>query len=243
MVLVEAVCCTLDDALAASDAGADRLELCSAIEVGGLTPSLGLLAQVRRRVSLPLMTMVRPRPGDFEYGPSDWAVLEADARWLLDAGADGLVVGALVGGEPDSRLAEIAMLKPGTCTFHRAIDACTDRVAAARIAREWGFARALTSGGSAKALEGAATIRAMAAEIPVLVCGGVRAANVLEILRATGATEIHAGPRSITDRPFLSDIASFGANSRLDAVALAALVEAAKEFGAGFGEYSGHAEG
>lgn len=229
VVLVEAVCCSLDDALAAVDAGADRLELCSAIEVGGLTPSIGLFAQVRSRVGLPLMAMVRPRPGDFTYGAHEWTVMVEDAKRLIEAGADGLVLGALLGGEADPRIADLAMLHPHTCTFHRAIDACLNPVLASRCAREMGFARILSSGGRATAIEGAATIRAMAQEISVLVCGGVREANVRSVVQATGSHEIHAGPRTPYGESFMGDVATFGAHSELDAGALAALVRAAKE--------------
>jgi len=229
VVLVEAVCCSLDDALAAVDAGAHRLELCSAIEVGGLTPSIGLFAQVRSRVGLPLMAMVRPRAGDFTFSTAEWAVIVEDAHRLIGSGADGLVLGALTSAELDPRLADIASLRPHTCTFHRAIDACPDPVSASRCAREMGFARVLTSGGRATALEGAATIHAMAQEIPVLVCGGVRAENVRSVLHVTGANEVHAGPRTPHGKPFMGDVATFGAHSELDAGALAALVRAVKE--------------
>lgn len=229
VILVEAVCCSLDEALLAEDAGADRLELCGALEVGGLTPSIGLVAAVRARTSLPLMGMVRPRPGDFTYDEADWTVLAEDAGRILEAGADGLVLGALRDGRPDRRLGALAALRPQSATFHRAIDACPDPVSAAREARELGFARVLTSGGRATALEGAATIRRMAAEIEVLVCGGVRASNVRAVLEATSAVAVHAGPRTPPEEQFLEGVASFGARTRLDAAALRSLVAAVRE--------------
>ena len=242
-MIVEAVCCSVRDAVLAESAGAHRIELCSALEVGGLTPSLGMLSAVCESVSIPVMAMVRPRAGDFTYDDSEWQVILTDARAQLAAGATGIVFGALVHSGPDGpasssarvgfridpRSADIANLAPESCTFHRAIDAVDDLPLAAETATAMGFARILSSGGRASALEGAATLREMAAGATILACGKVRAANVAEIVVQSGATEVHLGPRRSVGGPFLADIAEFGVQTELDEAEVRRVVEALKQ--------------
>lgn len=236
-MIVEAVCCSVRDAVLAESAGAQRIELCSALEVGGLTPSIGLTEAVCEAVSIPVMVMVRPRAGDFTYDDSEWRVILADARALLRSGAKGLVFGALVHSAPngplshsgggglgrgsgfriDPRAADIAALAPGTCTFHRALDAAADLVAAAEEAMAIGYARVLSSGGKPSALEGALRLAEMqSAGATIVACGKVRAANVAEIVARSGATEVHLGPRRAVGESFLNEIAEFGAQTELD---------------------------
>lgn len=225
-MIVEAVCCSVRDAVLAESAGAHRIELCSALEVGGLTPSLGLLLLVCEAVSIPVMAMVRPRAGDFTYDDSEWHVILADARALLAAGATGIVFGALLsqdglekgpGFHVDPRAADIAALAPNACTFHRAIDAAKDLISAAETAMAMGYARILTSGGKASALEGAPILREMqAAGATILACGKVRSSNVADIVAQSGAPEVHLGPRRVVGAPFLPEIAEFGVQTELD---------------------------
>src|SRR5262245_29868892 len=89
-VLLEICVASVDDALAAVEGGADRLEVNSALSLGGLTPSIGLFAEIRRLVSVPLIAMVRPRPGGFCYSGKDFDVMLRDAAALSDAGAEGV---------------------------------------------------------------------------------------------------------------------------------------------------------
>ncbi len=227
-MVVEAVCCSVRDAVMAESAGAHRIELCSALEVGGLTPSPGMLSAVSESVSIPVMAMVRPRAGDFTYDESEWQVILADARSLLAAGASGLVFGALLHSGPDDpgrgsglrldpRAADIANLAPRTCTFHRDIDAIDDIISAAETATAMGYARILSSGGRTSALDGALIFREMrAAGATILVCGKVRATNIGEIVATSGATEVHLGPRRPVGGPFLAEIAEFGVQTELD---------------------------
>ena len=101
-VLLEVCIASVDDAIAAQSGGADRLEVNCALALGGLTPSAGLFAEVRRQVKLPLIAMVRPRPGGFCYSPAEFDVMLRDADELIAAGADGLAFGVLTnGGEID----------------------------------------------------------------------------------------------------------------------------------------------
>lgn len=223
-MIVEAVCCSVRDAVLAESAGAHRIELCSALEVGGLTPSLGMLSSVCEAVSIPVIAMVRPRAGDFTYGDSEWQVILADARALLAAGATGIVFGALLsqdgrgpGFRVHPRAADIAALAPNACTFHRAFDATDDLISAAETAMAMGYARILTSGGKSSALEGASILREMrAAGATILACGKVRSSNVAEIVAQSGTTEVHLGPRRAVGGPFLPEIAEFGVQTELD---------------------------
>src|SRR5207244_9781726 len=94
-VLLETIVSSLDDARAAAAGGADRFELCSALALGGLTPSLGTLAAIKAEIEVPVMFMVRPREGGMAYTEGEFAVMERDADLALEAGADGLVCGFL----------------------------------------------------------------------------------------------------------------------------------------------------
>ena len=194
------------DTIAGCDAaiagGADRIELCGALSVGGLTPSPGLVALVVPRAQaagLKVHAMVRPRAGDFAYDAGELDTAIADARALIAAGVDGLVFGAVRDGALDLDVlsAWTATLPTSVDrTLHRAVDLLPDPVAAIDPAVALGFARILTSGGAVKAADGADVIRAMvrhaAGRIAILPGSGVRPTNAAAILTATGAGEIHA---------------------------------------------------
>src|SRR2546430_2690748 len=95
-ILLEVIVCSLDDARAAAAGGADRFELCTALALGGLTPSLGLLEQVKREFPhVPVMFMLRPREAGMAYGEAELSVMRRDAELALEHGADGLVFGVL----------------------------------------------------------------------------------------------------------------------------------------------------
>ncbi|KQN20594.1 hypothetical protein ASE86_15185 [Sphingomonas sp. Leaf33] len=190
---------------AAIAGGADRIELCSALAVGGLTPSAGLaeaaLAAVRQ-TGIPVFAMVRPRPGDFTYDRGELAVAIGEARALLSTGVDGLVFGTCAGGRVDTATAQAWMSavrdaagRTVPCTFHRAIDLTDDPVASVEIAAQLGFDRILTSGGAIRADEGAATIARMVASagsaIRVMAGSGVRP-DTIPVLAAAGVREFHA---------------------------------------------------
>ncbi|WP_249353614.1 copper homeostasis protein CutC [Microbacterium sp. 2FI] len=197
-------------ARAALDAGADRLELCQALEAGGLTPSLGILESVLDAVD-PLLVnvLVRPRPGGFVYSTEEVAVVEADIRACVERGAGGVVVGALA---RDGRLDRDAMRRwrdaagDATIVFHRAIDASTDPRAVFDAVIAEGADRVLTSGGAARSFDGIALLSEFAAasagRIEVMAGGGVTAADI-PALFAAGVDAVHlsARRRSGTDAP------------------------------------------
>ena len=207
-VLIEICVASVDDALAAVSCGADRLELNSALSLGGLTPSNGLFAEVRRRVSVPLIAMVRPRPGGFAYSASDFDVMLHDARSFIDGGADGLTFGVLhLDGEIDvprcRQLREVCGDRE--VVLHRAFDITPDPFAALETSISIGFLRVLTSGQAETALAGADVIaelqRRAAGRIQVLPAGGINAHTVTTLVRVTRCDQVHASVRTASVDP------------------------------------------
>ena len=197
--LLECVVETADAAAAAQRAGADRLELCVRLDLGGVTPPGDLIDAVLARVSIPVFVMVRPRGGDFVYTDSEFAAALHHAIDARQRGAHGLVTGILHdNGRVDvartRRLMECAGGLP--VTFHRAFDAVPDQSAALEDIAAAGARRILTSGGAPTALDGAerlaALVRQAGERLMVLAGGGVRAHNVRALLERTGVSEVHA---------------------------------------------------
>lgn len=199
-VLLEVAVSTPDDAVAAVRAGADRLELSAALEVGGVTPSPGVFSAVRTAVSVPVWVLLRPRPGGFCYSAGEFEAIEADADYFLANGADGIVCGVLGDrGQIDaSRCGRLADRAKGRAVFHRAFDFLRDPLTALEELRNLGFVRVLTSGGAPTAPEGAGRLAALvrAGGIEILPGGGVRPENVGELLRRTGCDQVHGSFRS-----------------------------------------------
>lgn len=214
-ILVEAAVENLDQAVRAEQEGADRLELCAELSQGGLTPSRELLDRVRRHVDLPVFAMVRPRAGDFHYSAAEFGVLLQELAEVKRAGADGIVSGMLTanGSVDQVQLREwLAASSPLSCTFHRAVDATPDFLAALRCLAELGVTRVLTSGGAASAEVGvdmlAAAQRALGDRIRVIAGGGVRAQNVFRIVRITRVPEVHVGLPANAEAGRISDVRS-----------------------------------
>lgn len=182
--------------------GVERVELCSALALGGLTPSLAVVeAAVAAAGAVGVHVLVRPRAGDFRYDADEVAVMVADVRRAVVAGADGVVVGALDGtGLPDlavlDRLREAA--EGVQVTFHRAVDVSADPVTALDLVAGSGVDRVLTSGGAARAVDGADRLRRMvgvaAGRLEVMAGAGVDAAAVPALL-ATGVDALHFSAR------------------------------------------------
>ena len=148
-------------AVAAIAGGADRLELCSALSVGGLTPSAALLRQIRKGSDIPIRCLMRPRGGDFFYTPEEIQQMAMEMAALRDAGADGFVIGCLTAdGELDGNAME-PLLKEASglgLTLHRCIDVSRNLADTYRQAAHMGFDTVLTSGGAGKCLDGMETI-------------------------------------------------------------------------------------
>lgn len=216
-VLLEVAVGSVADALAARDGGADRLELCSALTLGGLTPTTGLLAEVRAAISLPIIALARPRPGGFSYAYSELRVLSRDMDALLSAGVDGIAFGVLTpDGEIDSaRCYEIVRhIGPKCSVFHRAFDLTPDPFVALDQLIDLGVTRVMTSGQANSAIDGAEQIaelvRYAGGRIQVLPAGRITQFNIRDLITRTGCVQVHAALRmqrpdpSTAGRPGLS---------------------------------------
>jgi copper homeostasis protein len=198
---VEIVCCSVDDCVEAASGGADRIELCGAITVGGLTPTLGTLLEAKHRVAVPIVTMVRPRGAGFAYTAPEFATMVSDAEVLIGAGADGLVFGILhENGRLDldrmRALVEICGDRDKVC--HRCFDVVPNPEEALEELIELGITRLLTSGQRASATDGAQLIRKLTEQakgrIEILPAGGLRMHNIKEFLAETGCNCVHLAP-------------------------------------------------
>jgi copper homeostasis protein len=192
---------------AAVAGGADRIELCSALELGGLTPSAGLLEHALR-AGLPIHMMVRPRAGGFVYGEGDVALMIDEIGTAIARGAAGVVVGALGldGGLDRDALARFRdAARDATIVLHRAIDLVADPVAAVREAAALGYDKILSSGGAPAAIEGTATLAAMVAaageRVSIIAGSGVKPDNVARIIAVTGVREVHGSASTIGADP------------------------------------------
>ena len=198
-ILVEAAVESLDDALAAVEGGADRLELCGNLAVGGITPAPSLVTNVLERVDVPVYVMIRPRGGSFVHSPVELDQMCRDIESMHELGADGIVVGVL---DPrrvidERRMESLVATADGLpVTFHRAFDRVADRCSALDTLMELGVDRVLTSGGAPSALAGADALRDLVEHaddrIVIMASGGVRPHNAAEIVRVTGVRELHA---------------------------------------------------
>lgn len=204
MPLLEIVAYSHASALAAAAGGADRIELCENTAEGGTTPSLGTLEAVRRIPGVKVHVMIRPRGGDFLYTDAEFDIMLRDTELARQAGADGIVIGILrpdatVDVERCRRLVDAA--RGLNVTFHRAFDWVADPLRALEDVIATGCNRILTSGQAPNALAGAPRIaelvKASRGRITLLVGGGVNERNVSEILRLTGATEVHGSLRGV----------------------------------------------
>ncbi len=189
---------SVESAMAAEEAGADRVELCSDLLEGGLTPSYGMLKAARAMLRLKIMTMVRPRGGDFCYSDAEFRAMRHDVGAAKDLGADGIVLGLLSpdGTVDDDRTRElIALARPLPVTFHRAFDMTRDPIEALGALIGLGVDRVLTSGQEPTVWEGveliAALVRRAAGRIIVMPGGGITEKNIGRIVTATGVSEVH----------------------------------------------------
>ena len=201
-------------ALAAKRGGASRLELCADLIIGGTTPSLALLQQVKAETGLPVRVLLRPRFGDFCYDHYELAQMEQCAAQLVAAGADGIVTGVLTAdGALDAdalrplytaaRQAAQQAHRPVDCTLHRAFDLCRDPFAALDTARALGLSTILTSGQAASAPAGAELLGQLVAaagdRLEILVGAGVTAQNIPALAARTGAHAFHLSGKKVLD--------------------------------------------
>jgi copper homeostasis protein len=211
MTLVEIASFTPESALMAAMAGADRIELCSGFAEGGLSPSIGAVALVKERVSIPVHVMVRPRVGDFVYHENELQAMALDLSFYRKLGVDGVVLGVLtengqVNREAIKRLVDVA--RPMSVTFHRAFDQCVDPLRALDDLIRCGVDRVLTSGGKASVLEGLPILKQwmdyVGNALMILPGGGIKADNVEHIVAHLGVKEIHLSGKMQVNSPMQS---------------------------------------
>jgi len=187
---------------AAVQGGADRIELCSALELGGLTPSEGLMAEACQR-ALPVIALIRPRAGDFVYSESEERAMRYDIECAAELGIAGVAIGALTREAVLDRAVLERLIERAVglqLTLHRAFDLVRDPSAALEEAISLGFDRVLTSGGAVQAPAGSARlaslVRLSRGRIRILAGSGITSANVETLLDATGVHEVHASCRA-----------------------------------------------
>lgn len=188
----------IQSALAAERGGAHRIELCSALDVGGLTPSPGLIRAAIAQLKIPVNVLIRPREGNFRYTEVERNIMLDDIRFCREAGANGVVVGALT---PDNQL-DVSLMQAMKeaagdmeAVCHRAFDFSADPAAVLEQLISLGYKRVLSSGQAKTAFEGRFLLKNMvekaAGRISVMPGAGISANNIAELLRVTGAGEFH----------------------------------------------------
>lgn len=198
-IIFEACVDCYESALNAKNAGADRLELCSELSVGGLTPSFGLVKQVRKITDIKLNVLIRARSGDFCFNDNDIEIMVNDILELKKLGVDGVVIGALTQDATIAKKNVLKMInaaKPLSITFHRAFDLVKDPQQALNTLIELGVDRVLTSGLAQNAFAGRHLIKQLVKnsqnKIIIMPGAGVSENNIYDIVKTTGVSEIHS---------------------------------------------------
>lgn len=197
-ILLEICAANFASAQAASLAGADRIELCSALAVGGLTPSHALLEAVQHAFVIPVHVLVRPREGDFLYSDAEFQIMQAEILKIKQMGFAGVVFGIL---NPDATIDEkrcatlVALAKPMQITFHRAFDFVTQANVALEKLIELGFDYVLSSGLKTTAVLGLTQLTALVDQannrIQIIPAAGINESNIASIIQTTKANIIH----------------------------------------------------
>ena len=199
-IVVEVCVDSVASALAAERGGAQRIELCSDLLEGGVTPSVGLLGVVRSKLAIAIHPIIRPRPGDFCYSEAEFESMLRDIEIAKSEGADGVALGILeeeghVDVPRTRQLVELA--RPLSVTFHRAFDMSAELFRALEDVCATGADRILTSGGEQECLQGVDTVARLVADaggrIKIMAGGRIGILNAPKIVEQAGVTEIHVG--------------------------------------------------
>lgn len=198
------------DCLAAEKGGATRVELNSALSVGGLTPTLATLKRVKKETSLKVICMDRPRAAGFCYDENDTTIMMDDAKVLLENGADGIAFGFLKeDGQVDvvktKTMCDLIHSYGREAVFHRAFDVTPDPFAAMESLIACGVNRVLTSGQKAKAMDGISLIgelqKKYGDKVEILAGSGMNATNAMEMIEKTGIHQVHSSCKGYETDP------------------------------------------
>ena len=199
-MLVEVCANSLESAINAQEAGADRIELCSELGVGGITPSAGLIRLVKERLSIPVHVLLRPRSGHFTYSDTEFEVMKADILACKELGVDGMVSGILkedfsVDEERTKALVELS--RPMHFTFHRAFDWVAEPLESLKVLEEICVDTVLTSGQFPSAEQGLHLLEAWQkhTSMTIMAGGGVSPSNAL-LFKEIGLRAIHCSGTS-----------------------------------------------
>jgi len=201
---LEIACFNFESALIAQENGADRVELCAGIEVGGTTPNFEIVKQAREKLAIDLYVMIRPKGGNFVYTDAEFQLMQADILALKAVNVDGFVFGILkedntINKEQNKMLVDLA--KPFPCTFHRAFDEVINPFQALEQLIDCGFKTILTSGQAQNVMEGINRLTELATKannrITIMPGGGLRSTNIETIQQNTKAIFYHSS--AITD--------------------------------------------
>ena len=207
-MIIEIAANSYESAKIASEAGADRIELCSNLELGGTTPSPGQLRCVKNNLSITVHALIRPRGGDFVYYESELDEMIESIKYCRSIGVEGVVIGFLTPeGEVDVlKTKKVLEHTEGlVTTFHRAFDMVTHQEKALETLIELGFDRVLTSGGQQSTPEGIRQIAALVQQagdrITIMPGGGINENNIEDVIHFTGATEFHLSGTIVVKSP------------------------------------------
>jgi len=220
-MLIEVCANSLESARNAQEAGADRIELCTALGLGGITPSFGLLQKVREEITIPVRVLIRPRGGDFIYSETEFEIMKANIAHCVDLGFDGVVSGIL-NANFDIDLNRTRQLrdcsKDKGFTFHRAFDWVNNPIDALSVLESIGVDTILTSGQKAKAINGISLLKTLqdkAKKCTILVGGGIDLANA-SIFKQEGFSNLHLSGTVVENKVDLTGKISMNSSAHLE---------------------------
>lgn len=204
MKKIEIACFNLESALIAQNSGADRVELCADMSVGGTTPTVEIIKQARENLTIDLYVMIRPRGGNFVYSGAEFEQMKSEIETIKKLGVKGFVFGILKEDKIiniEQNLALVELAKPFPCTFHRAFDEVLNVEKALEDVISCGFSTILTSGTFSNIMEGKEVLKQLVIQannrIEIMPGGGLRSTNISELDEMVNANWYHSS--AITD--------------------------------------------
>jgi copper homeostasis protein len=233
------ICCTsFESAKIAAEGGANRIELCDNLFEGGTTPSAGMILKIKDKVDIGLYVIIRPRGGDFVYSDDEFRIMQKDIQFCHDIGVDGIVSGVLtIDGDIDVEHTKQLVELSGNMdfTFHRAFDLVRNPEKALQDVISTGTSRILTSGLENNVVEGSEMLKDLVElagnDIKIMAGGGLKSANIQEIIDTTGCNEFHTTAKVWVNSTFIhqSDVKMNGsADIPQDMIMVASLEEVKK---------------